>query len=110
NEGSGIGVAAATSHWCPGSGGNRGAYVAVADGSKPIDWSCNGTIDAGTLGADVNGDSICVEPGKNSSLDTTKAGDDAATGSQILAGADRKCETTTPSGDDGGPGSNIADF
>ncbi|MHB8577388.1 MAG: OmpL47-type beta-barrel domain-containing protein [Dehalococcoidia bacterium] len=110
NEANGIGVSAATSHWCPGSGGNRGAYVAVADGSKPIDWNCNGTIDGGVVSADVNGDSICVEPGADGTLDTAKAGDDAVTGAQILAGGDRKCETTVTAGDDGGPGSNIADF
>lgn len=109
NEATGIGVVAATSHWCPGSGGNRGAYVAVVDGSQPIDWNCDGTT-GGTVGADVNGDSICVEPGTDGVLNTVKVGDDVVAGSQILTGPDRTCQTTVTSGDDSGAGSNIADF
>jgi hypothetical protein len=61
SEPAGIGAAAsgfATRHWCPATPIAQGAFVAVADGSQPIDWNCNGDTTETNVSADVNGDGI----------------------------------------------------
>ena len=59
DETTGDGTAAAgfgTSHWCPPTGGNPGAFVAVVDASKAIDWNCNGVATDNAAAADTNND------------------------------------------------------
>jgi hypothetical protein len=59
DETTGVGAGAsgvATSHWSPPAGINPGAFVAVADASKPIDWNSNGLTTDKNLAFDVNGD------------------------------------------------------
>ena len=65
DESTGVGPAAsgvATIHWLPASGANPAAFVAVADGSKPIDWNGNGLLTDKGFAFDVNGDSSTVPP------------------------------------------------
>ena len=55
----GVGPAAAgvaIKHWSPPAGGNPGAFVQVADGSKPIDWDGNGKTTDTNLSFDTNND------------------------------------------------------
>ena len=59
DETTGVGPAAAgvaTSHWAPPAGGNPGAFVTVADGSKPIDWNVDGLTTGKNVSFDVNND------------------------------------------------------
>jgi len=65
DETTGVGAAAsgvATSHWLPPAGGNPGAFVAVADASKPIDWNGNGVLADKNFAFDVNGDDALSPP------------------------------------------------
>jgi hypothetical protein len=65
DETTGVGAAAsgvATSHWLPPAGGNPGAFVAVADASKPIDWNGNGVLTDKNFAFDVNGDAALSPP------------------------------------------------
>jgi hypothetical protein len=55
----GVGPAAAgvaTSHWAPPAGANKGAFVAVADASKAIDWNVNGVTTDKNVAFDINND------------------------------------------------------
>jgi hypothetical protein len=68
DETTGVGAAAsgvATSHWLPPAGGNPGAFVAVADASKPIDWNGNGVLTDKNFAFDVNGDAALSPPPAN---------------------------------------------
>jgi hypothetical protein len=59
DETTGVGAAAngvATGHWVPASGTNPGAFVGVADASKPIDWNGNGLTTDKHVAFDINND------------------------------------------------------
>jgi hypothetical protein len=59
NETTGRGAAATgvtIAHWVPGKGGNPGAFVQVADGSKPIDWNGDGLATNKNVSVDTNND------------------------------------------------------
>ena len=60
-DSTGIGSGAsgfAASHWCPGTATLPGAFVTVADGSKPIAWACDGKTTEINVSADVNNDGL----------------------------------------------------
>ena len=85
-----------TSFFCPGS-----TNFTNVNGNVAIDWNCDGdTIDAG-VSSDINGDGgvRCVGPGANGMLNTTAAGDDFVSGTDIMEGPNRQCDTTA-AGDD----------
>ena len=57
SESAGIGAGAAgfsASHWCPATATAAAGFVTVADGSKPIDWNCNGVTTDNNVQFDVN--------------------------------------------------------
>ena len=74
-------------------------YFARFVPSPALDWSCDGGQNAGLVIADVNGDGICVSPGRNGVLDTAPTGDDLVIAGRITDGPNRTCDTA-PSGDD----------
>jgi hypothetical protein len=47
----------AASHWCPATATATAGFVTVVDGSKPIDWNCNGITTDINVQFDVNNDS-----------------------------------------------------
>ena len=64
------------------------------------DWFCDGALTPDPVQADINGDGVCVGPGRNLVLDTFVSGDDVVIGGGfITAGPNRKCESFA-SGDD----------
>jgi uncharacterized repeat protein (TIGR01451 family) len=78
------------------AGQDAGVY-----GLGPMDWNGTGGFQGTTcsapndsnIEADTNNDGVCVEPGGDGSLDTTKTGDDSQ-GTNITDGGNRVCNTT----------------
>ncbi len=73
-------------------------------GNLPINWNCTTPSDENPVSGDIgqdsarNGGSVCVDPGGNRTLDTTKNGDDiivndAINGDRIEPGPNNICDT-----------------
>lgn len=107
NEGAGSGAAAG--HWIRffDSTGTSRWEQATAGGSIDWDWDTPRAIDADPVSVNINApDDVCVLPGPNGVINTTKAGDDIWVGDAILNGDNNMCETT-PAGDDTGPDTSL---
>jgi hypothetical protein len=65
-----------------------------------LDWNQNGSIDAGTVGIDVNSDGPCTGPGPGNLRETVPSADDEVVGNEVWDGANRICDSRPPGGND----------
>jgi NHL repeat/CARDB len=95
DEPAGIGLAGVenpddfTAWWDP----SRDDRAGKASGALDWDWSAGGIGSDAAVLADINGDRICVSPGKDKVLDTAPSGDDVVVGDKIWDGANRICDS-----------------
>lgn len=103
NENAGIGGPAQfNTFWFDPTGTQRTARAAgqlYPDGRTGIDWDRDNTVE-GSVDVDLNVDSLCIGPGGDTTIDTTRLNDDGLANNFINNGPDETCDTITPAGND----------